>query len=131
MVRTVAALAALVLCAMGGGTPAAAQTRVGCAPYCDFRHYYGAYDYTYKREGVFCYPVCGPDGTCVPAKTCVTAAPRGVIAIRSFAAPGVVSRGVVGAPANPATSNFYDPTLASPPPIRVRRVRVTPVSPAP
>ena len=73
--------------------PATAQTAVSCAPFCDYRHYYGTYDYTYVQPGVYCRPICGPDGTCVPAKSCVRA-------------PGAIP--------TTATVTFYDPTIATP-----------------
>lgn len=85
--------------------PATAQTAVGCAPFCDYRHYYGTYDYTWAAPATYCQPVCGPDGTCVPVKTCVRA---------PFAAhaPSIVS--------------FYVPGLANPGAVPTRAVRTTP-----
>jgi hypothetical protein len=53
--------AALLLLA---ASPAVAE--VGCAPYCDFWHYYGPYDYTYVRPGLYAYPACRADGDCSP-----------------------------------------------------------------
>ena len=53
---------AVILAALCG--PAAAE--VGCFPYCDFTHYYGPYDYTWVRPGLFLYPRCGPSGDCSP-----------------------------------------------------------------
>ena len=56
-----AAICMLVACA---GRPAAAD--VSCAPNCDFFHYYGPYDFTYVRPGLFGYPVCDWRGNCSP-----------------------------------------------------------------
>jgi hypothetical protein len=99
-----AALLGLLVPAALPGT-AMAQTAVGCAPFCDFRHYYGAQDYTYVRPGTYCYPVCAPDGTCAPVKTCVRTAPW---------------------VATPATVTFYDPSIATPG-VVVRRAARAPV----
>ena len=44
--------------------PAAAQ--VSCAPYCDFTHFYGPFDFTWVRPGLFLYPSCVPSGECSP-----------------------------------------------------------------
>lgn len=110
-----AALLGLLIPAILPGT-ASAQTAVGCAPFCDYQHYYGAYDYTYARPGTYCYPVCAPDGTCAPVKNCVRTAPT---------------------VATSATATFYDPSIATPGAVVVRRtgrapvVRVRPYRPQP
>jgi hypothetical protein len=62
MSRTIAIAAALIT--LLAASPAAAE--VGCAPYCDFTHYYGPQDFTYVRPGLYAYPYCGPSGECSP-----------------------------------------------------------------
>jgi hypothetical protein len=62
MSRLIAATLALMLCF--AAQPAAAE--VDCAPNCDFTHYYGPYDYTWVRPGLYLYPRCGPSGNCSP-----------------------------------------------------------------
>ena len=44
-------------------TPAAA---IECAPYCDYTHDYGPYDLSWKRPGLYAFPVCAPNGECAP-----------------------------------------------------------------
>jgi hypothetical protein len=44
-------------------TPAGA---IECAPYCDYTHDYGPYDLSWKRPGLYAYPVCAPNGDCAP-----------------------------------------------------------------
>lgn len=97
--RFAAALLGLAgLAAVAG--PAAAQTAVSCAPYCDYRHYYGTWDYGWAQPATYCAPICGPDGTCVPAKRCVRA-------------PGAIP--------STATVTYYDPTIATPGYVAPRR----------
>lgn len=106
--------AALLSLLIPGAFPgiAAAQTAVSCAPFCDYRHYYGTYEYTNVQPDLYCRPICGPDGTCVPAKACLRA------------------RNVAG---GPATVSYYDPALVSPgyvaPRVRTPVVRVRPYRP--
>ena len=57
------AIAAAILVLLAAA-PAAAE--VGCAPYCDFTHYYGPQDFTWVRPGLYLYPACGPSGYCSP-----------------------------------------------------------------
>jgi hypothetical protein len=47
-----------------GLNPASAE--VQCFPHCDYWHDYEPYDFTYKRPGLFGYPICGPRGDCLP-----------------------------------------------------------------
>jgi hypothetical protein len=47
-----------------GLSPALAE--VECFPHCDYWHDYGPYDFTYKRPGLFGYPVCDARGNCEP-----------------------------------------------------------------
>lgn len=61
-------------------TPAARAA--DCYPYCDYNHYYGPYDFTYVRPGLFAYPRCGPRGECSPTLDYVPAVRRGNITIR-------------------------------------------------
>jgi hypothetical protein len=77
-----AAIAAFVLVAPG---PASAE--VGCAPYCDFTHYYGPQDFTYVRPGLFVYPRCGPSGECSPYLVSSGQRWRGRITVRSLTRP--------------------------------------------
>ncbi|CAL8971820.1 hypothetical protein RHODGE_RHODGE_03081 [Rhodoplanes serenus] len=102
-----APLAALLGLTLGVALPgpAAAQTAADCAPFCDYRHYYGTYDYTWAAPATYCQPVCGPDGTCVPVKTCVRA---------PFAAHA------------PSMVSFYVPGLANPGAVPARAVRTAP-----
>jgi len=44
-------------------SPAAA---IECAPYCDYTHDYGPYDLSWKRPGLYAFPVCAPNGECAP-----------------------------------------------------------------
>src|SRR5919201_1701212 len=46
-----------------GSTIAVAED---CYPNCDLWHYYGPYDFTYIRPGLYGYPICGPRGDCSP-----------------------------------------------------------------
>jgi hypothetical protein len=43
-----------------------------CFPHCDYTHYYGPFDFTYARPGLFGYPHCGPQGDCSPHLTYTT-----------------------------------------------------------
>jgi hypothetical protein len=44
----------------------AARAEVECHPHCDYWHYYGPYDFSYKQPGLFGYPVCDARGNCAP-----------------------------------------------------------------
>ena len=44
----------------------AAWAEVECYPHCDYWHYYGPYDFSYKRPGLFGYPICDARGNCSP-----------------------------------------------------------------
>jgi len=48
---------------MFAASPAGA---IECAPYCDYTHDYGPYDLTWKRPGLYGFPVCAPNGECAP-----------------------------------------------------------------
>ena len=65
--------------------PAAAE--VGCAPYCDFTHYYGPQDFTWVRPGLYAYPACGPDGSCSPYLVSSWQRYRGRVTVRTLARP--------------------------------------------
>jgi hypothetical protein len=67
--------------------PRPASAEVGCAPYCDFTHYYGPQDFTYVRPGLFVYPRCGPSGECSPYLVSSWQRLRGRITVRSLARP--------------------------------------------
>ncbi len=56
------AAALLGFCCVGTRSAAAAE----CYPHCDYVHFYGPYDFTYIRPGLFGYPLCGPRGECSP-----------------------------------------------------------------
>jgi hypothetical protein len=45
---------------------AAPAFAIECAPYCDYTHDYGPYDLTWKRPGLYAFPVCAPNGECAP-----------------------------------------------------------------
>jgi len=77
----VAAIAAALAFTTG---PAAAE--VGCAPNCDFTHYYGPYDYTWVRPGLFVFALCGPSGYCSP-HLIRSSRYRGTVTIRTLARP--------------------------------------------
>jgi hypothetical protein len=81
MPRLIAA-AALLLAFL----PSAALAEVGCAPNCDFTHYYGPYDFTWVRPGLYRYALCGPSGYCLPYLV-RTSRYRGSVTIRSLARP--------------------------------------------
>jgi hypothetical protein len=76
-------IAAAALLAVLSG-PASAE--VGCAPNCDFTHYYGPYDYTWVRPGLYLYPRCGPTGDCSPY-VISSSHYRGRVTIHRFAQP--------------------------------------------
>jgi hypothetical protein len=64
-----AALSGICLCAglyAGIGAGASAASAAECYPHCDYNHYYGPYDFSYIRPGLYAYPVCGPRGRCAP-----------------------------------------------------------------
>jgi hypothetical protein len=67
------------LVGLGTGTARAAE----CAPYCDYNHYYGPYDFTYVRPGLFGYSRCGASGECSPRLVySASGIPRGQIVVR-------------------------------------------------
>ncbi|MGZ9086435.1 MAG: hypothetical protein ACXW3R_13060 [Rhodoplanes sp.] len=106
MPRFAATLFVGVLVFVAGSNPAAPQSRLSCYPYCDYTHYYGPYDYRYIRQGLYCYPLCGPDGVCRPNPLCVVQAPRGSVTVRSLA--GSVTT-------TPTTATYYDPSVVAVP----------------
>lgn len=59
--RLAAAVSAFVL--LGTGAVVAQQQ---CFPRCDYSHYYGPYDFTYAKPGLFGYLRCGPQRDCAP-----------------------------------------------------------------
>ena len=44
----------------------AAASAEDCSPHCDYWHYYGPYDFSYIRPGMFGYPICDRQGSCSP-----------------------------------------------------------------
>ena len=78
-------LAAAVMLVAFAADPAAAE--VGCAPYCDFFHYYGPYDFTYVRPGLYAYPRCDPSGSCSPHVVYSWQRFRGRVTVRTLARP--------------------------------------------
>jgi hypothetical protein len=62
------------------GTSALAQQ--ACSPHCDYTHYYGPFDFTYARPGLFGHPHCGPQGDCNPHLRYATGLLRPVITVR-------------------------------------------------
>jgi hypothetical protein len=76
LLRPFVALAALLAAT---ATAAAAE----CYPNCDYNHYYGPYDFTYVRPGLYGHPICGPRGECSPYLVySYSVPPRGRIEIR-------------------------------------------------
>jgi hypothetical protein len=64
------------------GTPDAPAAE--CYPHCDYNHYYGPYDFTYVRPGLFGYPRCNWRGECSPHLVYSTSGfRRGEITVRS------------------------------------------------
>ena len=62
---------------------AGAALAAGCYPNCDYNHYYGPYDFTYVRPGLYGYPRCSPSGYCAPnLDYSTTGIRRGNITIR-------------------------------------------------
>ena len=51
---------------VSGFCAATAASAASCYPHCDYNHFYGPYDFTYIRPGLYAYPVCGPRGECSP-----------------------------------------------------------------
>jgi len=43
-----------------------AVTAMECYPHCDYYHFYGPFDFTYVRPGLYGYPRCGLRGDCSP-----------------------------------------------------------------
>jgi hypothetical protein len=73
-------LASLVLLLLAG--PSAALE--ACFPHCDYDHYYGPLDFTYKQPGLFGYPqLCGPQGNCAPHLAYTTSIPQKRLVVRS------------------------------------------------
>jgi len=63
---------------------------VECYPHCDYWHDYGPYDFTYKRPGLFGYPICTPRGDCAPHLVYTYQrgyGPRKIITIRTRTRP--------------------------------------------
>jgi hypothetical protein len=56
------ATAVLSLLVFGSG----ASWAEDCSPHCDYWHYYGPYDFSYIRPGLFAYPICDRQGNCSP-----------------------------------------------------------------
>ncbi len=54
------------LCALGAAITASPAFAIECAPYCDYTHDYGPYDLSWKRPGLYAFPVCAPNGECAP-----------------------------------------------------------------
>ena len=64
-----------------------AMAEVGCAPYCDFTHFYGPYNFTWVRPGLYAYPLCGPEGSCSPYLVSSSQRFRGRVTVRSLGRP--------------------------------------------
>jgi hypothetical protein len=60
------AFAFLALVSLGTWFGTGAVSAEECVPHCDYRHYYGPFDFTYVQPGLFGYPLCGPRGNCSP-----------------------------------------------------------------
>jgi hypothetical protein len=55
---------------------------VECAPRCDYNHFYGPYDFTYVKPGLYAYPVCDARGQCSPYLVYSGPVRRGRIEVR-------------------------------------------------
>jgi len=77
--------AAVCLLVAFAADPAAAE--VGCAPNCDFYHYYGPSDLTWVRPGLYAYPRCDPSGSCSPYPVYSWQRYRGRVTVRSLSRP--------------------------------------------
>ena len=71
--RVLTALSGFGFLIAGTGAGVAEQL---CFPHCDYVHYYGPYDFSYKQPGLFGYPQCGPQGDCAPNLVYMMAVPR-------------------------------------------------------
>jgi hypothetical protein len=60
------ALALLAFFWLGACVGTRAVSAAECFPYCDYTHYYGPFDFTYVRPGLFGYPLCDARGNCSP-----------------------------------------------------------------
>jgi hypothetical protein len=56
----------LAFLAFAGIASGPARAQQLCYPNCDYTHYYGPFDFTYIRPGLFAWPHCGPQGDCSP-----------------------------------------------------------------
>lgn len=98
LAMTVRAAARGLLClgiAAGAlGVNAGTAAAIECYPHCDYYHYYGPYDFSYKRPGLYAYPVCGPLGNCTPYLVygLSSAVPSGTIIVTFPRRPRVVPR---------------------------------------
>ena len=64
---------------------------VECAPYCDYTHDYGPYDFTYARPGLYGFPACNLYGECLPRLAYSRGVPyRGYLGVRPL--PRIVIR---------------------------------------
>jgi hypothetical protein len=75
------ALTSLVFLLAGAGVATAQEL---CFPHCDYAHYYGPFDFTYVRPGLFGHlHHCGPQGDCSPQLALTSSVvPRGRITVR-------------------------------------------------
>jgi hypothetical protein len=85
--KTVPRIIAAAVCVIAAVAIEPAAAEVGCAPYCDFTHYYGPQDFTWVRPGLYAYPACGPDGSCSPYLVSSGQRYRGRVTVRSLARP--------------------------------------------
>jgi hypothetical protein len=70
----------LVAILAGGSLACPAVAEEWCFPHCDYAHYYGPYDFTYNKPGLYGYPQqCGPHGDCAPYLAYMTGVPRRVL----------------------------------------------------
>jgi hypothetical protein len=65
--------------AAGTGAALAEQE---CFPHCDYTHYYGPLDFSYREPGLFGYPRCGPQGDCSPHLAYTTGILRPKVTVR-------------------------------------------------
>ena len=61
-----AARYSLLVALIGMAFVASPAAAIECAPYCDYTHDYGPYDLSWKRPGLYAFPICAPNGECAP-----------------------------------------------------------------
>jgi hypothetical protein len=79
-IQTTRFVFALLISVLPGTGSAVAEA---CFPHCDYAHYYGPLDFSYKQPDLFGYPQqCGPQGDCAPHLAYTTGIPQKRITVR-------------------------------------------------